>query len=326
MRAGPASGSATVAADLGERATLLAFRAGWHLVRRMPPTLAYRAFALGADLAWRRGGPSVQRLRRNYALVRPELDERQLDRLVRAGMRSYLRYWCDAFRLPELTREQRVASLRMVGDEAMRARVDAGGATVMFLGHLGNWDLAGAWSTTELAPVTTVAERLEPEELFTEFVDFRESLGMTILPLTGPDGRGRDIFGELTAALRAGGFVPLLADRDLTSGGVDVDFCGHRARMAVGPAALALTTGAALFPVSVTYEPADRRATGGSAYRIRVEIHDRVHAPEQGRTRDKVRAMTQQCADALAGTVREHTEDWHMMQRVFVDSGTLGER
>ncbi|HET8601627.1 MAG TPA: phosphatidylinositol mannoside acyltransferase [Segeticoccus sp.] len=306
-----------------ERLTVLAFRTGWRLVRRMPGRLAYRAFDVGAELAYRRGrgrrGSSVERLRTNYALVRPELDADRLEALVRAGMRSYLRYWCDAFRLPELTREQRLASMRVVGLDPLRAHVDSGGATVMFLGHLGNWDLAGAWCTTELVPVTTVAERLEPEELFAEFVAYRESLGMRILPLTGPGGRPSDVFGELTAALRGGGFVPLLADRDLTSGGIEVDFCGRRARMAVGPAALALTTGAALFPVSVTYEPADPQATGGSAHRIRVEVHDRVHPPGQGRTRDQVRVMTQQCADALAGTVREHTEDWHMMQRVFVN-------
>ena len=29
--------------------------------------------------------------------------------------------------------------------------------------------------------------------------------------------------------------------------------------------------------------------------------------------------MTQACADVLGGTIREHTQDWHMMQRVFVD-------
>ena len=308
---------------MSDRLTLLAFRTGWRLVRRMPGALAYGAFDLGADLAWRRGrgrrGSNAERLRANYALVRPELDADELDRLVHSGMRSYLRYWCDAFRLPELTRDQRLASMRLVGAEELRAHVDAGGATVMFLGHLGNWDLAGAWSTTEVAPVTTVAERLRPEELFTEFVRYRESLGMRILPLTGTDGRPRDVFGELAAALRAGGFVALLADRDLTSGGIEVDFCGHRARMAVGPAALALTTGAALFPVSVSYEPADRHATGGSAYRILVQVHDRVHPPAEGRTREKVRAMTQACADVLARTVRTRTEDWHMMQRVFAE-------
>ena len=296
---------------LTDRAALTAYRAGWSLVRRLPERLAYAVFDLIADVAARRGGSGVARMRANFARVRPELDAAGLDALVRAGMRSYFRYWCEAFRLPDLTEADLVARVRTLGDAPVRAHLGAGKPAVMFLGHMGNWDLAGAWSTTQLAPVTTVAERLKPEELYDEFLGFRERLGMRILPLTG----GSDVFRELTKALRASAFVALLADRDLTAGGVEVDFCGHRARMAVGPAALAVTTGAALHPVSVHYE---RRATG-RGYELVIVFHDRVVVPATGTTREKVATMTQACADALTGAVREHTEDWHMMQRVFVE-------
>ena len=296
---------------LTDRAALTAYRAGWSLVRRLPERVAYAVFDLIADVAARRGGSGVARMRANFARVRPELDAAGLDALVRAGMRSYFRYWCEAFRLPDLTEADLVARVRTVGDAPVRAHLGAGKPAVMFLGHMGNWDLAGAWSTTQLAPVTTVAERLKPEELYDEFLGFRERLGMRILPLTG----GSDVFRELTKALRASAFVALLADRDLTAGGVEVDFCGHRARMAVGPAALAVTTGAALHPVSVHYE---RRATG-RGYELVIVFHDRVVVPATGTTREKVATMTQACADALTGAVRKHTEDWHMMQRVFVE-------
>ena len=299
---------------LSDRAALTAYRAGWAVVRRLPERVAYAVFDLIADVACRRGGPGVQRMRANYARVRPELGPAGLDALVRAGMRSYLRYWCEAFRLPDLTEADLVARVRTVGDDPVRRHLAAGLPAVMFLGHMGNWDLGGAWSTTQLAPVTTVAERLRPEELYAEFLAFRERLGMRILPLTG----GSDVFRELTKALRANAFVALLADRDLTAGGVEVDFCGHRARMAVGPAALALNTGAALHPVSVYYEP---RSTG-RGHDLVIVFHDRVEAPATGTTRERVAAMTQACADALGGAVREHTEDWHMMQRVFVEDLT----
>ncbi|HYO17834.1 MAG TPA: hypothetical protein VES02_04085, partial [Dermatophilaceae bacterium] len=84
---------------LTERATLISYRAGWFLVRRMPDRLAYREFDLLADVLWRRGGKGVERMRSNYATARPELTSTELNDLVRAGMRSYLRYWCDSFRL-----------------------------------------------------------------------------------------------------------------------------------------------------------------------------------------------------------------------------------
>ncbi len=288
-------------------ATLAGHRLGWAAVRRLPEGAAYRAFDAVADLTVRRGGAA--RMRANYARVRPELDDAALDALVREGMRSYLRYYCEAFRLPVLTPDDLAARVRAEGDGPVREVLAAGGSVVCFLGHTGNWDLAGAWGTVHLGAVTTVAERLEPEEVFREFLEFREGLGMTILPLTG----GPDVFPALREAARRPGLIPLLADRDLTHRGVTVDLCGVPARMAPGPAALALAERRPLFPVSIRHE---RRGRG---WGIVITFHPPVEVPASGATREKVVAMTQQCADALGAAIREHTADWHMLQRVFLE-------
>ncbi len=301
--------------SLRDRASLLAFRAGWGVVRRLPARAAYAGFEAIADAAYRRDTGDVARLRANYARVRPELAEAELEELVRAGMRSYLRYWCEAFRLPDLTQEQLVAAVRPVGFDAPRADLAQGRSVLAFLAHMGNWDMAGAWSTTQFGRVTTVAERLRPEELFEEFLAFRVELGMTILPLTG----GPAPFPQLVRAARAGGqVIPLVSDRDLTAQGVEVDFVGRRARMAAGPAALAVATGAPLYPVSVHYEPVPRTELP-SGYRTVVPFHDRVPDPGRGTTRERPAAMTQACAAAIGEAIRAHTHDWHMMQRVFVE-------
>lgn len=300
----------TRAERLRERATVTGFRAAWRLVRRLPAPLAYRLFERVADVTTRRDGPSVQRLRSNYRRVRPDLAGAALEQEVREGVRSYLRYWCDAFRLPEIDEATLVDSVRTVGDGPVREQLARGEGVVMFLGHLGSWDLAGAWSTTRLAPVTTVAERLEPEDLFAEFVGFRKALGMTVLPLTGGDPP----FPQLVSTLRGGGFVPLLADRDLTGTGVVVDLAGQPAHVATGPAGLARATRAHLYPVSVAYEPRTRPGGTGSGYDLVITWHDevpRVSGP------DGVRAMTQACVDALGATIAASPRQWHMMQRVF---------
>jgi KDO2-lipid IV(A) lauroyltransferase len=298
-------------------------------VRTLPAPVAYRLFDRIADRMFRRDGKGVQRMRANYARVRPELDRAALGALVHAGVRSYLRYWCDSFRLPDQTAQELAAKVRVVGDGPPREALERGQGVIAFLGHLGNWDTVGAWATYHLAPVTTVAERLRPEELYDQFVAYREALGMTILPLTG----GKPPFPTLVRTVHAGGLVPLLADRDLTSAGVEVTLCGHAARMAGGPAALALATGAPLHPVTVTYEPdpavprpSRRRGTaedrpGPSTYRVVLTFGPAVPAPEGGTRAERVTAMTQTCADYLAEALREHTEDWHMMQRVFVADG-----
>jgi phosphatidylinositol dimannoside acyltransferase len=296
---------------VADRLALLGYSAGWRLVRALPEPVAYRGFDLLADLIWRRDGAGVRRLRANLRRARPELAEEGLQTLCREATRSYLRYWCDSFRLPDWGEQRITGTVRSVGDQPVRAALADGRGAVMFLGHLGNWDHAGAWSTLNLAPVTTVAERLRPERLFDRFVEFRERLGMRIIPLAA----GSAVFRDLHRTLRSGGFVPLLADRDLTDGGVEVDLFGEPARVALGPAALALQTGAALFAVAIHYEelPAGAVARHGI-----VLTWQAVDTSDVGTGRSAVAVLTQRCVDHLAVTIRQHPQDWHMMQPVFV--------
>lgn len=294
-----------VVSRAADTVTVAGYRVGWSLIRRMPERAAYALFDRIADLTVARGGGA--RMRSNYRTVRPELGDAELDRLVHDGMRAYLRYYCEAFRLPVLTPDELAARVRSEGDGPIREVLDADGSVICFLGHLGNWDLAGAWGAQHLGPVTTVAERLEPEEVFEEFLEFRTGLGMTIHPLTG----GPAPFPLLREAARQRGLIPLLSDRDLSRDGVQVTFCGEPARMAAGPAALALAERRPLHPVSIRHE----RREGG--WGIVITFHDAVPVPTQGTTRDKVIAMTQSCADILGEAVREHTSDWHMLQPVF---------
>jgi lauroyl/myristoyl acyltransferase len=302
-----------------ERLTFLAYLAGWRLVRALPERAAYALFDLIADVARRRGGNGVRRLRSNLARAVPDASPAELDALTRDAMRSYLRYWCDAFRLPGWSRERVVRTIRLEGPgyPVARAAIASGRGVVLALAHQGNWDHAGAWSCLDWTPVTTVAERLRPEGLFRRFVRFREDLGMRILALDD-DG----VFRDLHRTLSAGGFVPLLADRDLTSTGVPVRLLGHPARMAAGPAALALSSGAALFALSIWYE---RLPPGAPArWGIVAHFHPEVvpppgpdHPDRAAGRAERVAAMTQQVADGLSAGIAAHPEDWHMLQRVF---------
>jgi phosphatidylinositol dimannoside acyltransferase len=305
--------------SLAGRATdtvsVLGFKLGWRAVRALPERAAYGLFDRVADVAHRRNGKGVRRLRANYARARPELSPAELDDLVHAGMRSYMRYYCEAFRLPSLSRsdiERAVVAEKAEDPIALAAQ---GQSIVVFVGHLGNFDLGAAWSATNIGPVTTVAERLEPEEVYQEFLAFRRSIDMDIIPLTG----GEDPFGALVRGTREGGRVVALAsDRDLTHNGVEVDLLGHRARMAKGPAVLSLLTGAPLFAASIHYEPAPR-GEGLGGYRTVVQFSGRLTPRVDGPTAVRAQDLIQQCADHLAPTIREHTSSWHMLQKVFVE-------
>jgi KDO2-lipid IV(A) lauroyltransferase len=280
------------------------FTAAWRLARLAPERPAYAVAERVADRVTRADGPGVRTLRGNLARA---VGGDRLEETVRAGVRSYVRYWLDAFRLPSWSAERVSAPVRSEGMAALHATLAAGRGVVGALPHLGNWDHAGAWAARELAPVTTVAERLRPEGVYRRFVAYRARLGIEVLPLTG----GPSPLPVLAERLRRGGFVPLLGDRDLSGTGVVVELLGEPARVAAGPAALAARTGAALHPVTVHHE---RNPAAPNGWGLVLVVHPEV--PVTGPA--AVRRAVQGYADAWSGAIRAHPEDWHMLQRVFV--------
>lgn len=279
---------------------------GWGAVKRLPEPAATALFRTIADQVWKRRGKSVLRLESNLARVVPDASPERLAELSRAGMRSYMRYWMESFRLPTWSPERIKAGIDIAGTDRLAEGLDAGRGVIVALPHLANWDLAGAWVTTDLkVPFTTVAERLEPATLYDRFVAYREGLGMEVLPHSGGAA-----FGTLARRLRAGGLICLVADRDLSVSGVEVSFFGATARMPAGPALLAQQTGAMLLPVTLSYD---------STPVMKGIIHPAVELSEEGTRAEKTAAMTQQLADAFALGIAEHPQDWHMLQRLWLD-------
>ncbi|MHC0428671.1 phosphatidylinositol mannoside acyltransferase [Streptomyces sp. O3] len=282
------------------------YGAGWSTVKKLPEPVAVRLGRTIADVAWKRRGKGVRRLEANYARVAPGASPERLAELSRAGMRSYLRYWMESFRLPAWSEERIRSGMEVKDLHHLTDGLASGRGVILALPHLANWDLAGAWVTTRLAtPFTTVQERLKPESLYDRFVAYRAGLGMEVLPHTGGSA-----FGTLARRLRAGGLVCLVADRDLSASGVEVTFFGGRARMPAGPALLAQQTGALLLPVTLWYDDSPV---------MKARVHAPVEVPETGTRAEKTSVMAQTLADAFATGIADHPEDWHMLQRLWLD-------
>jgi phosphatidylinositol dimannoside acyltransferase len=292
---------------LTDRLASAGYALGWSAVCKLPEPWAKSAFQTVADIAWRRQGPQVQVLEANLRRVLgPDADGAQLRALSRDAMRSYAQYWLEVFRLPVIPTERLLAEATY--NENLDAALDvlATGRGVVFgLPHMGNWDAAGAWVIAKGAgSLTTVQERLKPESLFDQFVAFREGLGFEVLAASGS---AVSVFGTLTDRLRAGKLVCLVADRDVTGTGTEVDFFGEKARMMGGSAALAERTGAALFPAVLWHEDG----------RLAIQVGEEIPVPAEGNRKHKVAEMTQQMARYFEAGIREHPADWHMLQRVF---------
>ena len=290
---------------LSDNLTYRLYAFGWGVVKLLPERAAYKLFEKIADRAWAKRGKGITRLEANLARVLgPDTPPERLREVSRQGMRNYLRYWCDAFRLETWTRERTDSTFHVGGKEILAQGMASGRGVVLALPHMGNWDHAGAWAAAQFNGFTTVMERLKPEPLYERFVAYRESIGMEVLPLTG----GQGSFLGLVRRLKSGGLVCLVAERDLTDRGVPVEFFGETTKLPAGPAALALSTGALLLPVTLWYEKDHQCAI----------VHPEIVPPAEGKRDEKIARMCQQLADVFAKGIAEHPADWHMLQKLWL--------
>ncbi|WP_312976704.1 phosphatidylinositol mannoside acyltransferase [Corynebacterium sp.] len=284
---------------LAERLSSFGYRAGWALTRRLPTPVADRLFTWVADKVSDDGrGP--EQLRAN--LGRVVGDANVTRELVRDSMRSYMRYWREAFQLPSIAGPELAAQVHSGFGAADVRRLDdaigRGRGVVLSLPHSGNWDMAGVWLVDHFGQFATVAERLRPESLFEAFVEYRESLGFEVLALSGGEVPP---FARLREVLDEGGIVCLLGERDLSGRGVEVSFFGERTSMPAGAARLAQETGAALMVYHSSY------VAGGWASCISEELDTSVPLAE----------IVQQQADIFARNIAAAPADWHMLQPLW---------
>lgn len=282
---------------------------GWGLVRRLPEQSAINVFNWLGLRMFKRNGKSVQRLRSNLSRVNPTQSTEQLEALTKKAVLSYMRYWRETFRSPDWSRERTLSTVTVTNEALLLEPIKAGQAVVVALPHAGNWDHAGSYFCLKGAQLVTVAEVLKPRALFEKFLEYRQAIGMEVLPL---DNKA---FPELLERARAGKLIALVADRDLSRSGIDVSFFGGIARMPAGPALVALRTQSPLVTAFVSYTQ-----TG-----IHVQL-DSITIPAGGDEESQVKEIVQKCADNFAAGITRSPQDWHMMQRIWVDGDFVEKR
>jgi len=274
----------------------------WRALRALPEDFAYSLFDRGAQWLVKRDGKSVQRLRKNLMNVKPEYSKAQMENLVATGMSSYMRYWCDTFRFPNWDKDRINSTVTVTRENLLLDGIKSGRGVIVSLPHAGNWDHAGAYFCLKGIHLVTVAERLKPERLFLEFLRYRQAMGMEVLAL---DSRS---IVTLAQRLREGHLVALVADRDLSKSGIDVQFFGKPSRMPAGPAVLALKTGAVFLTAFVNYTQSGIHIT-----------FDEISLPQDGTQDEKISYLVQESADNFERGIAAHPEDWHMLQRIWID-------
>lgn len=233
----------------------------------------------------------------NPATVAAAHDRRALERLVRAAFGHYLRGYLEG---ATLARHASPAALSGIApdDEAIARAAfgpaEAGHALILIGMHFGAIEIPALWSTHRLslnvtAPMETVGDAAAQEH----FARTRKATGLNIIPLEGAAP-------VLRRELAAGHVVALVADRPLAGSGTSVELFGRAARLPLGPAVLALESGAPTWLVTV-------RRTGPGEYRGRLE---QIEMPASGTRRERLAAFMALQARAFERAVAEAPEQW----------------
>lgn len=262
------------------------------LALALPEPVAYGLARIAGSIAAR-----VSRKRsvvaRNLARISGHPpDSPELQKLVVEAYRSYARYWLETFRLVREGREFFLDRFRSIGDEHIDEMLARGKGAIVVVGHLGNWDAAGAWVGARGNRLVTVAEVLRPRRMFDFFVRHRETLGMHIIP-AAPGATER-----LAEAVEGGAVVAILGDRDLKGKGPEVTFFGETTTMPAGAAVVALRTGVPLMVAGVF----EKRLPDGRRGWL-ADISAPLEMPD-GTGPDAVRELTQRVATSYEGYVR----------------------
>ena len=220
------------------------------------------------------------------------------------GLESYMRYWCDTFRIHKWSPEKIEATVSTTNDHLLRDPMTEGLGVVIALPHSGNWDHAGAYFCQQGIPLVTVAEVLKPEKLFKKFLDYRTSMGFEVLAL---DSRA---FATLIRRAKEKRLIALVADRDLSESGIPVTFFNRTTRMPAGPALLAIKTGIPLVVAHIFYTEKG----------IHINFTE-VKPWLLGDDDEKISRTVAAIAATFEEGIRTHPQDWHMLQKIWVEEG-----
>ena len=275
----------------------------WKVIALLPEKSAYQLANFVSDRIYKKNGKGIRRLRSNYARVMPEYSAAKLEELTKLGMRSYLRYWFDTFRLSRWSKNRIISTTQVIRENLLRDPIQSKQGCIVALPHAGNWDHAAAYFCSTGITLTAVVEKLKPEAIFKKFLAYRESIGIEAI------SHKEKTIPILTKRLQAGKLIALVADRDMSRNGVEVNFFGKTSKMPSGPAILAIKTGAPLITAYVRY----------TLDGIQIIFDETIKPTNSGNEEDQIKIITQSIADNFAKRIKEYPVDWHMLQRIWID-------
>ncbi len=279
------------------------FRTLQPLVARVPVGVAYAAAGVAAPLARPFAERSLGHLRANLRRALPELSPAELERLLRANLREYLRDYVDLMRLPAVSAAELAARVEFEGEANLWAALDHGRGVLFLSVHAGPWELAAAAAGRRLMPASILAEDLQPPAMMEWYRRTRGRFNLSVLPLN------RGGLRQALKALERNEIVVAAIDRDLLGNGTWLDFFGAPAPIPTGPAEIALRRSVPIIPFSARRLP-DGRCLGEAGKPI-------LACPSGGDLATDVRQLTARVLRLLEARIRDHPDQWHVLHPIW---------
>jgi lauroyl/myristoyl acyltransferase len=289
-----------------DRIAYLTIRSAEWLGMRLPRRTGLALAHLYFRAHYPRAGEQRRVVARNlgHVLGHPA-DSPLVQSATRECFRLYARYWYETFALRTMPMDEVNRRFTIDGREHIDRALAAGTGIVTALPHMGNWDAAGHWLAVNGYRMAAVTEELRPPSVFDLFTRHRRALGMGIVPLS----QGGRVAETLIRLLAENNVITLVADRDLTGRGVEVEMFGAKRLLPAGPAMLSLATGAPLCVCAVFTTPEGWHTVIGPPAEIE----------RTGVMRQDVTALTRVMAQGFERYIASAPADWHMFQPAWDD-------
>jgi len=262
-----------------------------------------RALAVGAAIGMLGYRPFRIRRRvseRQIAAAFPELAAADVSAIARASYAHLGRVAAETALLSRMQgRDVLDLFAEVSGWDVLERLLARGRGLIAVTGHIGNWELGGAYVAARGLQVDAVVRRMGNPLFDAYLTRTRVRLGMTVVP-------DRDAVRRTPRTLQAGGVVAFLADQSgLHLASTFVPFFGRPAKTPRGPAVFALRLG-----VPVVFGAALRRADG--RYRF---LFEEIPVAESGDREHDVDALVAAYTLALERRVREAPEQYFWQHR-----------
>lgn len=257
-------------------------------------TMGWIMSHLVAPLAgWRK------RVRENLALVRPDLPEAEVERLVKTVPDNVGRVLIELYSGRDFVERVRGTPIEGPGVAAMEAARAEGRPLVLVTGHIGNYDVLRAVLFEQGYPLGAIYKPMSNPAFNDHYLKALKEIGTLLYPT---DRQGITAFVRHLSAGNVAGIVADVGSRKAPQ----LTFFGHPAHTPLSAAEWARKYDAVMVPIFGLRQP------DGLSFAIRAEAPIAHGEPED---------MMQAFNDVLEAVIREHMDQWYWIHRRWKRGG-----